>query len=468
MHETGHQLARRNSCEEERDMMKQRMLIAGIVGCLLAAVLMRASVPGGVAREAVSITDRGGKPCLGTLWLPANPKAVILIGHGITANQGVMAMAAKTFAVNGYAAVTFDFLGHGRSRERFDWVSNPAQVQAWCGWARTRFRYLPLAYLGHSMGGFAGAEAFAENPEADAFVAMGALPVRMPQCKTLIAAGKYEELFHAASIASALDGSADFVASPLSDHAAEPFDPILLQRILAWLDSALGIRQINHFPWLHWASSVLATILACVFVLIISEAILAFTKRPAKELEKSQNQVHWSLNPYRMVARLLRIKEGAAAPASGNFGFAVLQGGLFALIFALLLSWMLTRDMFTCSLNHPTRWIGWLALSPFMVAAFLVDAWILERVSLPHAFARFAVAAITRSVPLWGMSLALCFAGYGLAFGGMILGIFALISIMLSIVHAMATRGSADYRAGAVASAVIFAWVIAFWFPLIW
>jgi hypothetical protein len=46
--------------------------------------------------------------------------------------------------------------------------------------------------------------------------------------------------------------------------------------------------------------------------------------------------------------------------------------------------------------------------------------------------------------------------------------ILAFVLVVLSSVHAMATRATSDYRAGALASAILFAWVIAFWFPLTW
>ena len=54
----------------------------------------------------------------------------------------------------------------------------------------------------------------------------------------------------------------------------------------------------------------------------------------------------------------------------------------------------------------------------------------------------------------------------GIAFGGMLLVILAMVSLLLSHVQALCTRASSDYRAGAVAACVLFSWITSFWFPL--
>ena len=117
---------------------------------------------------------------------------------------------------------------------------------------------------------------------------------------------------------------------------------------------------------------------------------------------------------------------------------------------------------------HPGRLLTWLILTPlFTVFAFL-DLWVLEQVPLKNARTRFAVSALTRALPLLVLTILLRLTLPGLNFLGMMLGIFAFILVMLALVHALATRAASDWCAGAMASAVLFSWVIAFWFPLYW
>jgi multisubunit Na+/H+ antiporter MnhB subunit len=71
-------------------------------------------------------------------------------------------------------------------------------------------------------------------------------------------------------------------------------------------------------------------------------------------------------------------------------------------------------------------------------------------------------------VPLLVLCVGLRLLNPGLAFLGMLLGIFAFVATMLAMVHTLATRSAGDYRAGVAATAIIFAWVLAFWFPMTW
>ncbi len=456
----------------------RRSLVAGVCLYALALALMYLSVPGGVTREAIAIAGPDGKPCLATVWKPRAPKAVILIGHGVTSNQGVMAMIAKTFAVNGYTAVTLDFWGHGRSQERFelnnvpkrqDWNHNAAQLKAWFAWAHT-LGGLPVAYLGHSMGGMAGAEALsAPDTGVSAFVSLGMLPPQFPPCKTLVAAGHFEELFSGDEARMKAGINGDVIISPFSDHMLEPVDPLLLGRIVAWVDGTLGFSDPVRFPWGSWASALLATLLGCVAAFRL--AGLAAGLLPRQEYPVAVQDApsrRWSVNPYRVTGRLLGRTGMGAGPRSGSFLSALVKGILFSAVFVTLLSWLLDGQVFTSSLAHPGRFITWCIFAPFLLPPFLAGAWALERVELETMSMRFVVAALTRCAPLLLLSAALFAAVPRLAFGCMIICIWALIMAMLSAVHAVTTDRTADHRAGAVASAVTLAWVLAYWLPLSW
>jgi hypothetical protein len=175
-----------------------------------------------------------------------------------------------------------------------------------------------------------------------------------------------------------------------------------------------------------------------------------------------------NLNPFRIAAWALGCTGNATPPRSGSFLSAAIRGIVFSAVFVVLLSWILTKNIYTCSLNHPERCLTWLVLIPVMTLLFSLTARALERVPLSNAFQRFAVGALTRAVPLLVVCLVLELLGPGIAFAGMMLGILALVFVFISAIHALATRGAGDYRSGAVACGITLAWIAAFWFPLVW
>jgi len=446
---------------------KGPLIVGGACAYLCAWVALNLFVAGGVDREAVRIDGPDGKPCVGTVWTLAAPKAVIVVGHGVTANQGVMAAAASTFARNGYVAVTIDFWGHGRSRERFDWRSNPAQVNAWCDWARARFAGLPLAYLGHSMGGEAGDRAFRDGPSVDAFVSMGMLPREVPACKTLFAFGRFEELFSAERARRVADGKADVLISPFSDHTLEAADPVLLQGIVAWLDQGFGFDGPVTFPWRRWSAKLIAAIVGCAAALILAEQAVALWPRSQRTNDTTPTGPPGRFNAFRIAARALGCTGTATPPRSGGFVYAAVRGIVFGAVLVVLLSGLLTANIYTCRLDHPERCVTWLILAAVMTPLFLATARALERFPLETTFRRFAVGALTRATPLLVLCVVFELMGPGIAFLGMMLGILALVFVFISGVYALATRGTGDYRSGALACGVTLAWITAFWFPLV-
>jgi len=462
-----------------RFAFEQHPILTGACAYLLAWAVMNVFVVSGLQREAVRFDGPGGKTCLGTVWTPRAPKAVILIGHGVTANQGAMATVANAFVRNGYAAVTLDFWGHGRSREKFDWSSNAAQVNAWCDWARDRFKGLPLAYLGHSMGGMAGDLAFRNTAKVQAFVSMGMLPNQTPACKTLLAFGRFEEIFSADQARRMAQDKMDVLISPFSEHCLEAGDPVLLQGIIAWVNKTLGFGNQATFPWVRWGLMLLAAAIGCMAALLLAEQAAMLLRQPAQPPARERQSPDWPpnkpqcscaspLNPFRIAAWALRCKGDATPPRSGSFLSAAIRGIAFSAVLIVLLSWILTTNIYTCSLNHPQRCLMWLILIPPMVFLFSMTARALERIPLSTTFQRFAVGALTRAVPLLAMCLLLELLGPGIAFIGMAFGILALVFVFISAIYALATRGAGDYRSGAIASGITLAWITAFWFPLPW
>ena len=452
----------------KRHIFRERLLIMGVFAYLFSWAAMNVFIVGGVEREELLIEGPGGKPCLGTLWLPNDPKAVIIVGHGVTVNRGGMATVANAFARNGYAALAIDFRGHGRSRERFDWSSNAGQVNAWYDWAVERYPGLPLAYLGHSMGGAAGDAAFRDSPSVAAFVSMGMLPGRIPECRTLIAMGRFEELFTVEQARRVAQDKADVLVSPFSDHTLEPADPVLIQGIITWVNSALGIEREGVFPWGRWMLTLLAAIIGGAAALLAAEKAAAALRRFAASCCPTPARPPGRFNLFRIAAWMIGCKGDSAPPRSGNLLFAVFRGLVFSLIFVVLMSWILTTNVYTCNLNHPERCIMWLVLGFIMTCLFFLTSRALERIPLHGALQRFAVGALTRATPLLLVCLALMLMGPGIAFAGMMSGILALVFVFIAAIYALAVRGAGDYRSGAVACGIVLAWITAFWFPLIW
>lgn len=104
------------------------------------------------------LDGRGGVRIFNRHWPAAgDPRASLVICHGVNSHGGQYARAAEVFAGRGLAVTALDLRGRGRSEgERFyvesidDYVSDLSQtIEA----ARARHSNLPVYLLGHSAGG---------------------------------------------------------------------------------------------------------------------------------------------------------------------------------------------------------------------------------------------------------------------------------------------------------------------------
>jgi len=110
------------------------------------------------------------------------PAPVIVIAHGFAGSQQLMQPFAETLARNGYIAVTFDFLGHGRNpvRMRGDITEGEtitSELLGELGQVAAYARSLPesdgrLAVLGHSMASDIVVRFAQANPDVQATVAV--------------------------------------------------------------------------------------------------------------------------------------------------------------------------------------------------------------------------------------------------------------------------------------------------------
>ncbi len=424
----------------------------------------------GIKTEKYCQIDISGETCTATILTRENPRAVALIGHGVSANRGVMNATARAFAHNGFNAVAFDFTGHGSSRDRFDWSSNPARILGMCEWARKTYPGLPLVYVGHSMGAFAGAEAFNEQPVVDAFVSMGALPGKIPECKTLIAAGKYEELFSPEEAREKAGERTEVLITPFSNHALETWDAALLQGIVEWGKTTLGLKGGAVYSWKNTLFPFAAMLLLFLFLfqgVFFPKAPDATSKMP-QFLPSGRS---WSLNPYRVFGVLLRARGTVRPPAQiPRFRGVIIMAG-FSVIVGVLVTMFLVggrNALFTVDLLSPPRLLTWAVLFGLFLPFVALDVWVLERLPLVSGAKRVAVAVLTRCVPMALLAALLWLAVPGMAFGGMMLGILTFVVFMLTMVYAGILQQTNDWRAGALTVAGLFSWVIAYWFPLAW
>ena len=93
--------------------------VNGLVALLaLSAIgLALLKLTAGTAGLLVEKVDIAGTPA--TVFRPANgkPAPALVIAHGFAGSRELMQPFAITFARNGYVAITFDFLGHGKNAQ---------------------------------------------------------------------------------------------------------------------------------------------------------------------------------------------------------------------------------------------------------------------------------------------------------------------------------------------------------------
>jgi alpha-beta hydrolase superfamily lysophospholipase len=121
-------------------------------------------------------------------WLPANPHRSMILVHGYAEHAGRYDEMALHFACRGFAVHAYDQSGHGRSAgprghvDRFDRMLD--ELVAFTEFVRAEHEDLPLALVGHSMGGLVAAATSAFRPiEIDHLILSGALLELGPDTK---------------------------------------------------------------------------------------------------------------------------------------------------------------------------------------------------------------------------------------------------------------------------------------------
>ncbi len=114
------------------------------------------------------------------VWLPScNPKAILLVVHGLAEHSGRYLNLADHFVSMGYTVCGFDHRGHGKSDglrgyvERFAYFLN--DLHMFLNLLRNKHGYVRIFIVGHSVGGtIATAYATRHQQEFDGLILSGA------------------------------------------------------------------------------------------------------------------------------------------------------------------------------------------------------------------------------------------------------------------------------------------------------
>lgn len=103
-------------------------------------------------------------------WLPeGDPKAVLLLVHGLAEHSGRYTNLVNHLILAGYAVYSLDHLGHGKSEgtrvyvDRFEDFT--VTIKTYYDMVREWQPELPIFLVGHSMGGLIAAEYLLENQD---------------------------------------------------------------------------------------------------------------------------------------------------------------------------------------------------------------------------------------------------------------------------------------------------------------
>jgi pimeloyl-ACP methyl ester carboxylesterase len=234
----------------------------------------------------VTAADVEGTPV--TIYRPTGHPAgpVVLVAHGFAGSQQLMQSFALTFARNGYIAVTFDFLGHGRNPAPLTGsITDPDGATRALVSQTTRIAEYArglgdgrLAVLGHSMASDIVVRFAQSSPDVAATIAVSmfspAVTATTPR-NLLVIVGDWESLLkrealRAVGLATApaapqagvtygdtAQGTGRRAAfSPHVEHVSVLFSEDSMREALGWLDQAFGITRTKppvldgRGPWI--------------------------------------------------------------------------------------------------------------------------------------------------------------------------------------------------------------------------
>ncbi len=279
--------------------LARALVVAALAAAaIVASMIQLQRADDGVVEETTLV---GSTPA--TVFRPASGAVgpSVVVAHGFAGSQQLMRPFALALARNGYPAVTFDFLGHGRNPVPLGGsitqeqgatrrlVNETAQVAAFArplGDGR-------LAVLGHSMASDIVIRAAQSDPTIGATVAVSmfspVVTATSPR-NLLVIVGAWEgmltaEALRVAALVSApaaaqpgvtygnvAAGTARRVAvSPHVEHVGVLYSGASLAEAVSWMDAAFGTRRAGAAPAVPvvgpWVMLLLAGVVALAWPL---------------------------------------------------------------------------------------------------------------------------------------------------------------------------------------------------------
>jgi alpha-beta hydrolase superfamily lysophospholipase len=185
-------------------------------------------------------------------WRPPQPRAAVLLIHGLGEHSRRYDHVAQAFCHHGIAVLGFDHRGHGRSqgkRGHLPWAEKaPADIDHFLSDLKERFPGLPCFIYGHSMGGVMALEfAIKRNPKISGVICTSpglstAKPV--PKAKLFLA-----NLLYSLLPSFTLDNGLDVNNLSHDRQVVEAYrhDPLVTPQI----SSMLGLDLINTGRWVE-------------------------------------------------------------------------------------------------------------------------------------------------------------------------------------------------------------------------
>jgi alpha-beta hydrolase superfamily lysophospholipase len=118
-------------------------------------------------------------------WAPAEPRAVLLLAHGLAEHSGRYGDFASFFADAGIATYALDFPGHGRSDGKRghvrDFQEYTEALGALLSLAREAHPDIPFVLFGHSMGGLIAADFLLQHQSEFVAAVLTGAAIQSPQ-----------------------------------------------------------------------------------------------------------------------------------------------------------------------------------------------------------------------------------------------------------------------------------------------
>lgn len=484
-------------------------LLAALVGVLAIAaaltMLLRAEAP----LERIEI-DVSGTPATLTVAPSATDAPLVVIAHGFAGSRQFMEAFSLTLARSGYAALAFDFMGHGRNPVPMGGDVNSidgttrllmdetARVIA-AGLARPEVGGQGVVLLGHSMATDVITREALRNDQVRAVVGISmysqAVTATEPQ-RLLIVSGSWEPHLREFGVDAlrmvnpeAGEGQTvqsgeiirRAVAAPRSEHVGVLYSATTLEETRDFIDATYGRTSdgpiLRHGPWVALLLGGIVVLGWPLLTLVPSggaspalpgwKAVLISSLVPALAVPPVMTYFDTSILPV-LVADYLALHLAAYGALQlailWRMGYAIPRGPIWPAL--LIVAWGigafgLALDRFGAAfVPYETRWGIIAAVAVGAVLYMLGDA-----VATAGGRAPLLRRIVTRTLFLASLGLAVTFDFDGLFFLVMILPIIVLFYLVYGTMGGWVGRRAGPLAAG-LGLGICLAWAMGVSFPL--